>query len=143
MFSHIAEETTRLAHGFLGALFSFLIVTATTLFVPIAVLCVALYTTFVVNTLTLKLVYSSAVDGERGAVIPMVILIVVEALMVSGIVLVYGLQYGVNFNWGTALLPMQFGLAVYAAFLTLMNMAHVVAIFDLQRKQVLPGAHSA
>ncbi|HEX8225999.1 MAG TPA: hypothetical protein VF605_19505 [Allosphingosinicella sp.] len=140
MLSHIAEETTRLSHGFLGALFSFMIIVADSNFWTVAILCFAMYVAFVMNTSALHLVFRLAVQGLTDRALWMVLLFIGETIVVAGLFFVYWLNMEEYFAPKYAL-PLQFGMTVYAAFIGLMNLSHLVEIFDLKkRRTALAGA---
>ena len=65
MFSHLAEETSRLAHGFLGALFSIIVVYSHENFGGVLFLCVALYIIFFFNSLSLYFLFGVVIDKKK------------------------------------------------------------------------------
>jgi hypothetical protein len=142
MLSHIAEETTRLSHGFLGALFAFMIIVADTKFWPVAGLCFALYVAFVMNTIALHLVFKLSVMGADGCVIWLVPTVILETLILATVFFVYWLDMQAYFA-AKYVLSLQFAMVVYAVFITLMNLSHFVEIFDLKKKRVAVAGASA
>lgn len=129
MFSHIAEETTRLAHGFLGAIFGVIIMFSVQNFAAATLLCLALYTTFVVNTLIMKLAYATMVDNRREKIAPLLFLVMLETCQLVGIFVFYFLQVGMNFDLQYSD-PIRFSIVVYTAFLVMMNVSHFSEISD-------------
>lgn len=130
MFSHVAEETTRLSHGFLGALFGLLIVSSSAHFWSLVILCTALYVAFVVNTSWLHLVFKAKMPttSARGAILQASALVVIETLIVGGVFTFYGLNLQGAID-DTLIVPLRFSLIVYGTFLAWMNMAHLHEIF--------------
>jgi len=139
MFSHVAEETTRLSHGFLGALFGILLVMADRHFWLIAVLCLALYVAFVLNTSILHFAFRLAVENREG-LFWAILLVVLETLIVAAVFVAYFLNsyQSIEVKY---LATLRFGLLVYGAFLSLMNISHMAEILDLKKKrqQAPPG----
>jgi hypothetical protein len=142
MFSHVAEETTRLSHGFLGALFGFMLVTADKNFWVLSILCLALYVAFVLNTSILHLAFRLAVENRDG-LFALVMLTVLETVILGGVVVTYFLSSvpSLDLKYIPAL---RFGLLVYAAFLGLMNISHMAEILEQKRKKhgTAGGAHA-
>lgn len=134
MFAHIAEETTRLAHGFLGALFGLMLVLPQSQsFESVCILCAALYAAFVLNTGMLKSTYAVVVKEQPRAIGWVLFCLVFEMLILCVVFIFYFYQADqtvAQANVG----PVKFGLIVYAAFVAFMNFSNLMEIFALPKK---------
>ena len=128
MFTHVSEETTRLAHGFLGALFAYLIVMAEGQVGPVIQLCLALYVAFVFNSTILFMFQKIAVENANKYVAWMALLIFVAACLLITVIYAYGFGYGVALDKKHES-AIRCALGVYVVFLIVMNMSYLSAVF--------------
>ena len=133
MFSHIAEETTRLSHGFLGALFSLVIIMTPGDVWPIVILCFSLYAFFFLNSAALHFLYRAVVENRTEAVFAVTGISIILGIMAFGFFVTYGMGAFVSFEL-EYIEALRIGLVIFFAFIVLMNIAHVNEIVDLRHR---------
>ena len=133
MFSHIAEETTRLAHGFLGALFGVILLLSPNAFWPVASLCFCLYVAFIVNSGALLLLYRGVVERRTENMLALFPLAILYGLGIAAIITYYLFGLGMTPEISKDIehiAPVRFGIVVYLVFVVLLNISHIVEILD-------------
>ena len=128
MLSHIADETRSLAHGFLGALFSVILVVSDTGHMSIVVCCLCLYSLFIVITSILHFVLKSRVEKEMtdikyGATITF--LTVFSVIGWVGCLAAFGFNVAPDYLYIAKPEALRVGIIIYGAFLFVMAVSHL------------------
>lgn len=132
LFSHIAEETRNLAHGFLGALFSVIIVFAgPEQFWNILLLSVGLYFMFFTVCVGLhgsyKLFSDTSDSSKNYKYFALALLcFLLPAFAWCAILAVYGFAWPISLNFSeNHRLPILLGILVYGVFVLVMAVSHI------------------
>lgn len=123
MFSHIAEETSRLSHAFLGALFSVILIFGNEDFWAVMWLCFFLYTTFVLNSASMHFAFKGFYENRRGPLVWAALLFALSLLIFALMFAGYFLKIIHAFS-DDAHAVVMLGLCVFGAFVILNTLAN-------------------
>lgn len=141
MLAHVAEETARLSHGFLGALFSVLIALEKAPWFATMSLCFWLFMTFVVNSFALHLFQAISKNDANSTASKVALIVVCYIFVIASLVLVLAAVTTPSPAFsdnpfvlpGFALfqfpnpIPVQVGIAIFALFTIITNMTGFLA----------------
>lgn len=130
MFSHISEETARLSHGFLGALFSTLLVFTHESAIGIVLLSAALFTIFLGTTTSMHFLFKAHFEGKSVYYIHTAVVIFLILALSIFTVLGFAVEGSGVFPFSSSsVVAIRVGLIVFATFLTTLIISHIAAIF--------------
>jgi uncharacterized membrane protein len=140
MLAHIAEETTRLSHGFLGALFSVIIALSSSREQAwyIALLCVLLYVVFLSATgilYSFAKIFDPMANDDRRSILKINYLTIIPSLafFFIGLCCVYfGFihdKYRIFRFDDKVIMQVEIGCSVFALFMSFLIITHMGVIF--------------
>lgn len=134
MFSHIAEETARLSHGFLGALFSCLLVFSNESSFAISILCLSLFSIFIASTMSLHFLFKAVHEENSTYFVYTLICVLVYFSLFLFTIIGFAIDISPIMKFSTGTYPViRVGLVVFATFLVALNISHIAAIYHLKR----------
>lgn len=129
MLSHISEETARLSHGFLGALFSVLIAMNQEPWFAVTSLCVWLFFCFLLNSFALHLfkvvTKSASGDDKTGSIIWLVLMYLLSVGLLILAFAVYGFGFELFGYFQSGIqneIVIRIGLGVFMLFMFFTNL---------------------
>lgn len=135
MFAHLADETRNLCHGFLGALFSVILVLARGDTLAVLAVCGALYLNFVFITAALHF-YFKAVhsNGNSGAYLMYAIGLTFISFFTWLLLLVFVASGKIPFLTIDKDVQVCVGIGLYGAFVFMMAIAHFSAMSSVESR---------